>query len=153
MRRDSKLMRGDGPTIFTSIKNDKGVDDIVELILGAWRTAGEPGIQGAVGDNEWGAIKEHLKELWYDGWGDGKTNAIKNCKRLHLYCIAVLSMTPLNFFRSARWALYTRVDFQVMLSDPPGTYHSNDVTRLWLHRAAVCPCHITKDHFTGLLQI
>lgn len=45
-------MRGDGPTIFTSIKNDKGVDDIVELILGAWRTAGEPGIQGAVGDNE-----------------------------------------------------------------------------------------------------
>lgn len=52
MRRDSKLMRGDGPTIFTSIKNDESVDDVVELILGAWRTAGEPGTQGAVGDDE-----------------------------------------------------------------------------------------------------
>jgi urease accessory protein len=52
MRRDSKFMRGDGPTIFTSIKNDESVDDVVELILGAWRTAGEPGTQGAVGDDE-----------------------------------------------------------------------------------------------------
>jgi urease accessory protein len=52
MRRDSKLMRGDGPTVFTSIKNDQGVDDVVELILAAWRTAGEPGVQGAVGDDE-----------------------------------------------------------------------------------------------------
>lgn len=52
MRRDSKLMRGDGPTVFSSIKNDQGVDDVVELILAAWRTAGEPGTQGAVGDDE-----------------------------------------------------------------------------------------------------
>ncbi|OJA21493.1 hypothetical protein AZE42_03280 [Rhizopogon vesiculosus] len=52
MRRDSKLMRGDGPTVFTSIKNDQCVDDVVELILAAWRTAGEPGVQGAVGDDE-----------------------------------------------------------------------------------------------------
>lgn len=51
MRRDSKLMRGDGPTVFTSIKNDQGVDDVVELILAAWRTAGEPGVRGAVGDD------------------------------------------------------------------------------------------------------
>ncbi|KAG0704791.1 P-loop containing nucleoside triphosphate hydrolase protein [Suillus ampliporus] len=52
MRRDSKLMRGDGPTIFSSIKNEQGVDDVVDLILAAWRTAGEPGTQGAVGDDE-----------------------------------------------------------------------------------------------------
>lgn len=45
-------MRGDGPTVFTSIKNDQSVDDVVELILAAWRTAGEPGVQGAVGYDE-----------------------------------------------------------------------------------------------------
>ncbi|EIM85907.1 urease accessory protein UreG [Stereum hirsutum FP-91666 SS1] len=50
MARDSNLMRGDGPTIFTSIKHGTGVDDVVELILAAWRTAGSPGTVGAVGD-------------------------------------------------------------------------------------------------------
>ena len=52
MDRDSKLMRGDGPTIFTSVKQDKGVDDVVDLILAAWRQAGSPGKPGAVGDSE-----------------------------------------------------------------------------------------------------
>ncbi|RXW23412.1 hypothetical protein EST38_g2467 [Candolleomyces aberdarensis] len=52
MDRDSKLMRGDGPTIFTSVKQDTGVDDVASLILAAWRTAGSPGTPGAVGDTE-----------------------------------------------------------------------------------------------------
>lgn len=50
MDRDSKLMRGDGPTIFTSIKEKKGIDDVVGLILGAWRNAGSPGKVGPVGE-------------------------------------------------------------------------------------------------------
>lgn len=51
MDRDSKLMRGDGPTVFTSVKEKTGVDDVVELILAAWRGAGSPGAAGAVGDD------------------------------------------------------------------------------------------------------
>ncbi|KAF9485885.1 urease accessory protein UreG [Pholiota conissans] len=51
MERDSKLMRGDGPTVFTSIKNKDGVDDVVGLILAAWRAAGSPGKVAPVGDN------------------------------------------------------------------------------------------------------
>ena len=50
MERDSKLMRGDGPTVFTSVRDGKGVDDVVDLILAAWRTAGSPGTAGPVGD-------------------------------------------------------------------------------------------------------
>ncbi|CDO71495.1 hypothetical protein BN946_scf184909.g89 [Trametes cinnabarina] len=50
MERDSKLMRGDGPTVFTSVKQGKGVDDVAELILAAWRTAGSPGKPGPVVD-------------------------------------------------------------------------------------------------------
>ncbi|KAF9013361.1 P-loop containing nucleoside triphosphate hydrolase protein [Cyathus striatus] len=52
MDRDAKLMRGDGPTVFTSVRQDKGVDDVVSLILAAWRTAGSPGKSGAVGNEE-----------------------------------------------------------------------------------------------------
>jgi urease accessory protein len=48
MDRDSKLMRGDGPTIFCSVKEGKGVEDVANLILAAWRTAGSPGKPGAV---------------------------------------------------------------------------------------------------------
>ena len=51
MARDSKLMRGDGPTVFTSVKQAKGIDDVADLILAAWRTAGSPGQPGAVGDD------------------------------------------------------------------------------------------------------
>jgi len=52
MDRDSKLMRGDGPTIFCSVKEGKGIDDVANLIMAAWRTAGSPGKQGAVEDTE-----------------------------------------------------------------------------------------------------
>ena len=51
MERDSKAMRGDGPTIFTSVKQGQGVDDVVDLILAAWKMAGSPGKPGAVGDD------------------------------------------------------------------------------------------------------
>lgn len=51
MDRDSKLMRGDGPTVFTSIREGKGVEDVISLVLGAWRGAGSPGQAGAVGDS------------------------------------------------------------------------------------------------------
>ncbi|KAF5381222.1 hypothetical protein D9757_007847 [Collybiopsis confluens] len=49
MDRDSKLMRGDGPTLFTSMKQGSGVDDVVSLILAAWRVAGSPGKATPVG--------------------------------------------------------------------------------------------------------
>lgn len=52
MQRDAKIMRGDGPTIFTSIKEGTGFEDVVQLILGAWRTAGSPGKEGPVGNVE-----------------------------------------------------------------------------------------------------
>jgi len=50
MDRDSKLMRGDGPTIFSSVREGQGVDDVAGLILAAWRSAGSPGQPGAVGE-------------------------------------------------------------------------------------------------------
>ena len=43
-------MRGDGPTLFTSVRQGTGVDDVVSLILAAWRAAGSPGEAGAVGE-------------------------------------------------------------------------------------------------------
>ncbi|THU99132.1 urease accessory protein UreG [Dendrothele bispora CBS 962.96] len=50
MDRDSKLMRGDGPTLFTSVREGKGVDDVASLILAAWRMAGSPGKAEPVGE-------------------------------------------------------------------------------------------------------
>jgi len=52
MERDSKLMRGDGPTLFTSVKQGQGVSDVTDLILAAWRAAGSPGKIGPVGDEQ-----------------------------------------------------------------------------------------------------
>ncbi|KAI0035325.1 urease accessory protein UreG [Vararia minispora EC-137] len=52
MARDSKIMRGDGPTIFSSVKKDTGIDDVVDLILAAWRTSGRPGQSGTSTDLE-----------------------------------------------------------------------------------------------------
>jgi len=49
MERDAKLMRGDGPTIFTSIKEGTGVDDVTGLLLAAWKFAGSPGNPSPVG--------------------------------------------------------------------------------------------------------
>jgi urease accessory protein len=41
MDRDSKRMRGDGPTVFAQARENLGVgvDDIVDLVLGAWSKA------------------------------------------------------------------------------------------------------------------
>jgi urease accessory protein len=50
MSRDSKLMRGDGPKVFTSVREGKAIDDVVSLILAAWRTAGSPGKVAPVGE-------------------------------------------------------------------------------------------------------
>jgi len=43
MDRDAKIMRGDGPTIFTSIKEGTGVEDVTDLVLSSWQAAGSPG--------------------------------------------------------------------------------------------------------------
>jgi len=39
MERDAKKMRGDGPTVFAQIKNDVGVDAIVNEVVGTWKRA------------------------------------------------------------------------------------------------------------------
>ncbi|KAF2214666.1 hypothetical protein CERZMDRAFT_82608 [Cercospora zeae-maydis SCOH1-5] len=40
MDRDARKIREGGPTIFAQVKNGKGVDQIVDLILSAWRSSG-----------------------------------------------------------------------------------------------------------------
>ncbi|MCJ1465334.1 hypothetical protein MMC07_003952 [Pseudocyphellaria aurata] len=40
MERDARRMRDGGPTIFAEVKNGKGVDHIVGLILSAWKSCG-----------------------------------------------------------------------------------------------------------------
>jgi len=40
MERDAAKMREGGPTLFAQIKNGVGVDDIIRLILSAWRASG-----------------------------------------------------------------------------------------------------------------
>jgi len=40
MDRDARKMREGGPTIFAQVKNGKGVDSIVDLVLSAWRASG-----------------------------------------------------------------------------------------------------------------
>lgn len=52
MEHDAKLMRGDGPTLFTSVRNNDGVGAVIEHVLAAWKAAGLPGTTGAVGDGE-----------------------------------------------------------------------------------------------------
>lgn len=44
-------MRGDGPTVFTSVRENKGVEDVFSLVLAAWRSAGSPGKAAPVGDD------------------------------------------------------------------------------------------------------
>lgn len=39
MRRDAALMRGEGPTVFASVKGEVGVPEIAGRILAAWRLA------------------------------------------------------------------------------------------------------------------
>lgn len=40
MERDAAKMREGGPTIFAEVKNGKGVEHIVNLIVSAWKTTG-----------------------------------------------------------------------------------------------------------------
>ena len=40
MRRDAAIMRERGPTLFTSIRNQEGVQEVAEAIIGAWKASG-----------------------------------------------------------------------------------------------------------------
>jgi urease accessory protein len=40
MRRDANRMRDQGPTVFASIKHGNAVDEIIELIIDAWKSSG-----------------------------------------------------------------------------------------------------------------
>ena len=40
MDRDAKRIRDGGPLVFSQVKNNVGVDDIVNFILAAWRASG-----------------------------------------------------------------------------------------------------------------
>lgn len=37
------MMRDTGPTLFTSVRNDEGVKDVIDLIVSAWRVSGAAG--------------------------------------------------------------------------------------------------------------
>ena len=39
MERDARRMRGDGPFLFTQVRNDVGVNEVVSHVTGAWRQA------------------------------------------------------------------------------------------------------------------
>ena len=39
MERDARQMRGDGPFLFTQVKNDVGVEDVVSHVTAAWKAA------------------------------------------------------------------------------------------------------------------
>ena len=39
MERDARKMRGDGPFLFTQVKNDQGVDEVISHVLKAWEAA------------------------------------------------------------------------------------------------------------------
>ena len=40
MERDARKMREGGPTVFAQVKNNLGIDHIVNLILSAWKASG-----------------------------------------------------------------------------------------------------------------
>lgn len=46
MARDSAKMRDGGPTVFTSIKLGKNVDQIIDLVIGAWKASGAASDKG-----------------------------------------------------------------------------------------------------------
>lgn len=39
MERDAARMRENGPTIFAQVKHGVGMDEILALILGAWKSS------------------------------------------------------------------------------------------------------------------
>ncbi|TKA32783.1 putative urease accessory protein ureG-like [Salinomyces thailandicus] len=47
MERDARKMREGGPTIFAQVKNGKGVNHIVDLIVSAWKSSGASAASGA----------------------------------------------------------------------------------------------------------
>src|SRR6478609_5893207 len=57
MARDAKRMRGDGPTVFAQIKNDVGVDAIVEEVVGTWKRATQKA--GRARGAGWAGWEEH----------------------------------------------------------------------------------------------
>ncbi|WVR08555.1 urease accessory protein UreG [Kwoniella sp. DSM 27419] len=46
MRRDAAKMREGGPTLFTSVRNNDGVQDVIDSILSAWKASGAAGKDG-----------------------------------------------------------------------------------------------------------
>ncbi|OCF33703.1 urease accessory protein UreG [Kwoniella heveanensis CBS 569] len=46
MQRDAAKMREGGPTLFTSVRNNEGVRDVIDAILSAWRASGAAGKDG-----------------------------------------------------------------------------------------------------------
>ena len=40
MERDARRMRDGGPVVFAVVKEGKGVDDIVGLVISAWKGSG-----------------------------------------------------------------------------------------------------------------
>lgn len=40
MKRDAAMMRDTGPTLFTSVRHNDGVQDVIDAILGSWRASG-----------------------------------------------------------------------------------------------------------------
>jgi urease accessory protein len=49
MERDARKIREGGPTIFAQVKNGKGVQYIVDLILSAWRSCGAAHVSAGAG--------------------------------------------------------------------------------------------------------
>ncbi|KAL5594338.1 hypothetical protein BROUX41_001277 [Berkeleyomyces rouxiae] len=49
MERDARLMREGGPTIFAQVKKDVGVQDIVNLIVSAWKASGAEEVARSMG--------------------------------------------------------------------------------------------------------
>ena len=43
MKRDAAKMRESGPTLFTSVRQNDGVDAVIEAIVGAWKVSGAEG--------------------------------------------------------------------------------------------------------------
>ena len=37
MDRDARRMRGDGPFLFTQVKNEVGIEEVVSRVMDAWK--------------------------------------------------------------------------------------------------------------------
>ncbi|OCF78617.1 urease accessory protein UreG [Kwoniella mangroviensis CBS 8886] len=46
MKRDAAKMRESGPTLFTSVRHNDGVRDVIDAILSAWKASGAAGKDG-----------------------------------------------------------------------------------------------------------